>query len=428
MIGGSVTIVPARWVRGRLRVPGDKSISHRYAMLAGIARGATTIDGLAPGADVAATLACLEALGVGVARNGGAAIRVTGRPGLMPPATALYAANSGTTMRLLAGLLAGCPFPATITGDASLSRRPMGRVAEPLAAMGARVTTSGGRPPLQIAGGGLHGIRWRPPVASAQIKSAILFAGLAADGRTTVDEPAPTRDHTERALPLFGLRSDTDGWSVSVEGGQRAEAPASALSVPGDASSAAVWAAAAAALPGSAVSIDGVGLNPRRLGFVNVIRRLGATVSVEPAGESGGEPVGTLSVAHGERRAVVIEPAEVPDLIDELPVLAAAAALGAGLEVSGAAELRVKESDRIAALVAGLRALGVNADERPDGFVVAGGRRPAGGTVDASGDHRLVMAFTLVGLGASGPTTITGADVVTVSYPGFTEQLERLRT
>ncbi len=428
MIRGSLTITPARSVRGRIRVPGDKSISHRYALLAGIARGVTTIDGLSPGADVAATLACLEALGAGVARDGSALVQVRGRPGLARPPAALYAANSGTTMRLLAGVLAGCAFPATITGDESLSRRPMGRVAEPLGAMGARIATSGGCPPIQITGGGLHGIRWQPPVASAQIKSAILFAGLAAAGRTTVDEPTPTRDHTERAFPLFGLRVDVDGPSVSVAGGQQAEAPASTLAVPGDPSSAAVWAAAAAALPGSVVSLDGVGLNSRRLGFVDVLRRMGASVSIEPTGEAGGEPVGTLQVAHGDRRAVVIVPAEVPGLIDELPILAAAAALGGGLEVSGAAELRVKESDRIAALVAGLRALGVEADERPDGFVVAGGRAPAGGAADASGDHRLVMAFALVALGASLPTTITGADVVGVSYPGFARQMERLRS
>ena len=428
--GGTLRVEPASSVRGRVRVPGDKSISHRYAMLGAIARGDTTVTGLSPGADVAATLACLGALGVAVEALDYGSVRIAGRGrgALRPPPGPLDAANSGTTLRLLAGLLAGCPFPVTLTGDASLRRRPMQRVVDPLRAMGAAVSSDDGCPPITITGGRLHGIRWRSPVASAQVKSAILLAGLCAEGRTEVVEPAPTRDHTERAFPLFGLHADTRGLVVGVEGGQHAAAPTAVLNVPGDPSSAAVWAAAAAALPGSDVRIEEVCLNPRRLGFAGALERMGARITTDIQSEAAGEPRGWLHVSHGDPRPTVIDPQEVPDLIDELPVLAAVASLGGRLEVSGAGELRVKESDRISALVAGLRALGVDAEERPDGFVVRGTHRPVGGVVDAAGDHRLVMAFAIVGLGASGPTTITGADAVTVSYPGFDRQLGALRT
>jgi 3-phosphoshikimate 1-carboxyvinyltransferase len=427
--GGVLSVTPGRPIRGRLRVPGDKSISHRYALLAALARGRTSVAGLSPGADVAATLRCLSALGVTVEPADHGSVRITGRDrtAFDAPREPLDAGNSGTTLRLLAGVLAGCPFTAILAGDASLTRRPMRRVIDPLAAMGARITSDDGRPPLSITGGSLRSIRWASPVASAQVKSAILLAALAAAGRTEVTEPAPTRDHTERAFPLFGLRADTAGMTVSVEGGQSPVAPTATLDVPGDPSSAAVWVAAAAAIPGSAVTIDDVCLNPRRLGFARALERMGARVTVAAGDDVNGEPRGSIHVEHGPAREAVVPPSEVPDLIDELPVLAAAAALGGGLSVSGAGELRVKESDRITALVRGLRALGVRADERPDGFEVPGGQRPAGGVADSCGDHRLVMAFAIVGLGAAGPTTIRGADVVAVSYPGFDRQLDALR-
>ncbi len=302
----------------------------------------------------------------------------------------------------------------------------MRRVIEPLTAMGARIRSRDGCAPLVVAGGHLQAVTWTPAVPSAQVKSAILLAGLFAQGTTVVHEPAPTRDHTERAFELFGLATDRDGSSVSVAGGQQARAPEARLRVPGDPSAAAVWAAAASAIPGSEVRIRGVGLNPLRTGFLEILTRMGAAVGVEGLHESGGEPVGDLHVAYGGRRPTVIIPAEVPGVIDELPVLAASAALGGGLEVSGAAELRVKESDRITALVAGLRALGVTAEERDDGFVIDGTPSPTGGTADAVGDHRLVMAFALVALGASGPSVIKGADSVTVSYPGFERDLAAL--
>jgi len=423
-----LSLSPARQVRGTPRIPGDKSISHRYVMLGALARGVTEIAQLAPGADVAATVACLRAIGVSIAQTGPDAVRVEGRggAGFRDPAGPLDAMNSGTTMRLLAGLLAGFPIRVTLIGDPSLSRRPMGRVIEPLAAMGARIGSDQGRPPLRIEGGALAPIVWSPTVASAQVKSAILLAGLRASGVTTVHEPLPTRDHTERAFPTFGLAVHVDGASVSVTGGQVGTAPSRPLTVPGDPSSAAVWAAAAAGLPGSDLRLEGLCLNPRRLGFVRALTRMGAVVTLEPDGTDAGEPVGSLRVAHGSHAEILIAPEDVPDLIDELPVLAARAALGGGLEVRGAGELRVKESDRITALVTGLRALGVEADERPDGFVVRGGSPPSGGRVHAAGDHRLVMAFAIVALGATGPTFIDGAEAVAVSYPGFERDLASL--
>jgi 3-phosphoshikimate 1-carboxyvinyltransferase len=423
-----LTVAPARAVRGALAVPGDKSISHRYVLLGALADGLTDASGLAPGADVTATMACLRALGVRIETPGPGRVRIAGRgrAAFAPPAAPLDAANSGTTMRLLAGILAGCPFETTLTGDASLSRRPMRRVIDPLTAMGARITAADGCPPLTIRGGALRAIAWRSPVASAQVKSCVLLAGLAADGRTSVHEPQRTRDHTERALPVFGGRVDVNELTVAIDGGQTLVAPAAALEVPGDPSSAAVWAAAAAALPGSDVRIDGVGLNPLRLGFVAALERLGARIDIATESVRAGEPVGSIRVRHDSHGRTAIAADDVPGVIDELPVLAARAALGGGLEVSGASELRVKESDRIHALVAGLRRLGVDAVERPDGFVIDGRAQPAGGEVDAAGDHRLVMAFALVGLGARGPTTIRGADVVAVSYPAFAADLARL--
>ena len=397
-------------------------------MLGAIAHGVTEIAQLAPGRDVAATVACLRALGAAIETTGPGAVRITGRGGsdFRTPATALDAMNSGTTMRLLSGVLAGYPVRARLVGDASLSRRPMKRVIDPLAAMGATIASDDGRPPLDIQGGSLDAITWEPPVPSAQVKSAILLAGLRARGVTTVREVAPTRDHTERAFPVFGLAATVEGTRCSVAGGQRAAAPAEPLSVAGDPSSAAVWAAAAAAFPGSDVRLEGLCLNPFRLGFAAALMRMGASVEMLTECVLGGEPVGTMRVRHEGHEATVIEPHEVPGLIDELPVLAARAALGGALEVRGAGELRVKESDRITALVTGLRALGVDATEQPDGFVVRGDRQPTGGTADAAGDHRLVMAFTIVALGSAERSVIHGADAVAVSYPAFDRDLARL--
>jgi 3-phosphoshikimate 1-carboxyvinyltransferase len=423
-----LTLFPASRFGGRLAVPGDKSISHRYVLLGSLAEGTTLVSGLAPGADVASSVACMQALGAAITRTGPDALQIKGRGRvrLAPADGDLNCNNSGTTMRLLAGVVASHPFRSRLIGDASLSRRPMRRVIEPLAAMGAEISARDGRAPLEIIGGNLQGIDWTPQVASAQIKSAILLAGLAASGTTTVREPMPTRDHTERAFDLFGIKHQSRPGVSSLQGGQLPVAPAIPLRVPGDPSSAAVWAAIAASHPGWAIEIEGVCLNPLRLGFVHALSKMGAEVRITETARVGGEAVGLLRVAYGSPKAVVIDPPSVPSLIDELPVLAAAAALGAGLRVSGASELRVKESDRIAALADGFRRLGIQVTEKPDGFDVDGGQRATGGVVDAHLDHRLVLAFTVLALSATGPTTITGANAVSVSYPGFHADLMRL--
>ena len=331
-------------------------------------------------------------------------------------------------MRLLAGLLASQTFTTTLVGDVSLSGRPMRRVIAPLVAMGTQIDAAeGGRPPLRIAGGVLTGITHTPEVPSAQIKSAVLLAGLRASGSTVVVEPSPTRDHTERALAAFGARvNDMVPGRIGVTGGARLTGGLR-LRVPGDPSATAFLAVAAAGLDGSAIDIDEVGLNPTRTALFDVLRRAGASVTTTPTDMWHGEPVGRVRIAPGDHRDVVITPAEVPLLIDELPALAALATFGGSIEVRGAAELRVKESDRITALIEGLSAMGADAEEFPDGFAVRGSRRLTGGAVDARHDHRLAMSFAVAALGADGPTEITGAEVAAVSFPGFFETLDRLR-
>ena len=424
----TLRIEPARRIAGSVRVPGDKSVSHRYLMLGAIARGTTRLLRLAPGADVRSTRDCLRALGVEISQTAALELAIDGRgwAGLRQPTEPLDCGNSGTTIRLLTGLLAGRPIDSQLTGDDSLRRRPMRRVIDPLAAMGARIASGDGCAPLSITGTTLSAAALLTGVASAQVKSAIMLAALSAHGETTVEEPLPTRDHTEFAFPLFGLRADLRGLVVRIPGEQEATAPDDPLTVPGDPSSAAVWAAAASALPGSDVFIDDVLLNPRRLGFVRALQALGAVVEVIETDRRGSERVGRMRVTHAGHGDCRLEAADVPDLIDELPVLAARAALGGSLEVRGAGELRVKESDRIRAIVDRLRALGADAEERADGFMVTGGRPLAGGVAHAGGDHRMVMAFAIAGLGARGATLIQGADVVSVSYPDFARDLHAL--
>jgi len=425
----AATVAPARRLRGRLRVPGDKSIAHRYAILGALAEGRTTLAHFAPGADCRSTLACLRALGVDVEDTADGRVTLLGRGfgRLRSPSAPLDAGNSGTTMRLVAGVAAGHPFTTTMVGDASLSRRPMRRVIAPLGRMGARIDAVDGHAPLTIHGAALRAIAHDPETPSAQVKSAVLLAGLHAEGVTRVKEPAPTRDHTERALIAFGGEVTVDGLTVSVPGGQRLTGRS--LDVPGDFSSAAFWLAAAAALPGSRIEIEDVGLNPTRTALLRVLERFGARVAVEVAGDDANEPRGTVIVEGDRTGAVEIGPDEVPLLIDELPAIAALAAHGGRVDVRGAGELRVKESDRIAVLVAGLRALGIEADERPDGYSIGGaahGSRPTGGVANAGGDHRMAMAFAIAALAAERPSTIEGADAVVISYPGFFETLERL--
>jgi len=432
-VADRVAVSPALRVAGVLRVPGDKSISHRYALLAAIADGQSTIANYAPGADCASTLACVAGLGAMVSRTPARAgdepplVTIDGRGlrGLRAAPGPLDCGNSGSTMRMLAGVVAAHPFLSTLIGDASLSRRPMRRIIGPLTQMGAAVTAGpGDRPPVIIRGGDLAGIQFSPETPSAQVKSAVLLAGLQASGETVVTEPASTRDHTERALAAFGATVQIAGRRIHLRGGQRLTGRE--LTVPGDISSAAFMAVAAAALPGSDVTITHVGLNPSRAALLDVLRRFGAEVETIVEAQWNGEPVGRLRVRHGVMRDLVIEPDEVPEVIDELPVLATLGAFGGSVTVSGAGELRVKESDRIAELVAGLRAMGADADERPDGFQVRRGAPLTGGTVHARHDHRLAMAFAIAALGATGPTHIEGADVVAVSYPAFFEDLDRL--
>jgi len=418
---------PAARASGRIRVPGDKSISHRYALLGALADGPTRIENYSPGADCAATLECLRGLGVEV-RQTGATVDIRGRGvrGLGAPAAELHAANSGTTLRLLAGVVAAHPFQTRIGGDASLSRRPMRRVILPLTEMGARIDSVDGRPPLTVHGAELIGIDYRPDVPSAQVKSAVLLAGLQAAGQTSVIEPTPTRDHTERALTAFGATVTIAEDRVTIAGGQRLRG--CSIEVPGDISGAAFWTALAAGIPGSTIEIERIGLNPSRTALLDILRRAGVEVDARSDDEVNGEPVGTLRISAANAHTFNIDPAEVPAVIDEIPAFAALGTLlpeGHTMEVRGASELRVKESDRISRLAEGLRILGAAVEEYPDGFRIEA-RPLRGGTVDSAGDHRLAMAFAIAATGASGATTITGASAVDVSYPGFFDELQRL--
>ena len=399
-------------------------------MLASLADGVSHLDGYLAGEDCLATLACLEGWGVAVTRSAsprGVSVRIEGRGlgGWRTPSGPLDCANSGTSMRLLSGLAAAHPFRSVLTGDASLSRRPMRRVMEPLTRMGATIAATDGRPPLIIDGARLHAIEHVPDVPSAQVKSAVLLAGLHAEGTTSVREPAPTRDHTERALEAFGARVDRDGLTVSVGGGQRLRAIDAVI--PGDISSSVFWLVLAAGTPGSDLTIEDVGLNPTRSAVLDVLGRAGARIETSVEDDRAGEPIGTIRVRSEQPRSFEVSPADVPLMIDEIPALAALAAMqrDVTMTVRGASELRVKESDRIAMLARGFRAIGVAVEEYEDGFAIRGGP-PSGGTADAVGDHRLAMAFAIAGTAARAPVSIAGAESVAVSYPGFFTELERL--
>ena len=420
-----LVISPAGRLRGRVRVPGDKSISHRAALIGALARGDTVIHDFLHADDCLHTVSCLRALGVGIEDEGSRLIVRGMGPRWRAPMTPLDAGNSGTTMRLLAGILAGQPFQTELTGDASLRTRPMDRIVEPLSRMGARIVASGdGRfPPLRITGGSLRGITYTLPVASAQVKSAVLLAGLLAEGPTTVVEPTPTRDHTERMLAAFGAPIRRDGDRVSVTA---AALRGNEVRVCGDISSAAFLLAAAAAMPGSELTVEHVGLNPTRTGFLDVLRALGAEVDVRQTGEDSGEPVGAVTVRGQRLRGVRVGGSLIPRVIDELPVLCVIATAAEGETViSDAAELRVKESDRIAVIARGLRALGGEVEERPDGLTVYGSRL-RGGRVGSAGDHRIAMAFAVAGLLAGGPVTVEGAESIKVSFPEFGRVLQEV--
>jgi 3-phosphoshikimate 1-carboxyvinyltransferase len=420
-------VQPGGKLTGRIRVPGDKSISHRSVMLGSLAAGTTRVTGLLEGEDVLSTLDAFRAMGVPAEgpNSGKLVIHGVGLHGLKAPERALDMGNSGTAMRLMAGILAGQAFDSELVGDASLSKRPMKRVSDPLGAMGAVVATAAvGRPPLRIAGGRkLHGIDYQMPVASAQVKSCLLFAGLYADGETSVTEPAPTRDHTERMLRGFGYAVKTRDARVSLQGGGRLKA--CDIDVPADISSATFFLIGASIAPGSDIVLEHVGVNPTRIGAINILKLMGANLELLNPREAGGEPVADIRVRAANLRGIRIPEDQVPLAIDEFPALFIAAACAQGETVlTGAHELRVKESDRIAVMAQGLKHLGIAVRETPDGIVIQGGRLQ-GGEIDSHGDHRIAMSFAVAALAASGPITVRDCKNVDTSFPGFVELAAR---
>ncbi|HBX24328.1 MAG TPA: 3-phosphoshikimate 1-carboxyvinyltransferase [Desulfotomaculum sp.] len=420
-----VTILPTKELRGQVRVPGDKSISHRAVMLGALACGETEIDHFLFGADCLSTIEIIRALGVQVfTEKNRVVVRSGGMDALLEPENMLDAGNSGTTMRLMAGVLSGCPFFSVLTGDNSLRQRPMGRVIKPLTAMGARITARKGNSlaPLAIQGGKLQAMEYCSPVASAQVKSAVMLAGLFTAGVTTVIEPARSRDHTERMLKYFGARVEVDGQRVSIWG--RPNLTGKKITIPGDISSAMFFIAAGITVPGAKLDILNVGINPTRTGALAILKDMGADITLHNRREVNGEPVADLKVRGSQLKGTVIGGEIIPKLIDEIPVLAVVAALAEGeTVVRDAAELRHKESDRITAVVRLLGALGADVSESPDGFVVRGGRQLKGAPCDSFGDHRMAMAAAVAGLSAHGSTTINGAECVDVSFPDFFDTL-----
>ncbi len=417
------TITPARAIRGTLTVPGDKSISHRALMLAAIAQGESRISGLATGADVQSTKACLQQLGVEMesSRN---TLLVKGRgiAALRAPAQPLDAGNSGTTMRLLSGILATRPFASTLVGDASLARRPMRRIIAPLELMGAKIFASAqGTAPLTIHGGALHGITYAMPVASAQVKSCVLFAGLDAEGETIVIEPAPTRDHSERTLTAMGAKLRSEGNRIVM---QRSTLHGMNLSIPGDFSSAAFLIAATLLLSNSETLLCNVNVNPTRIALLEVLQQMGATIARENLRGKDFEPVADLRVQAQRLQGVRVSENLIPRLIDEIPILAVLATQAEGETIiTGAQELRVKESDRLTALATNLRALGAQCEELPDGLIIRGPTRLRGAELDSFHDHRIALAFAIAGLCADAPSTIHHAECADISFPGFFELL-----
>jgi 3-phosphoshikimate 1-carboxyvinyltransferase len=419
--GDDYLVQPSRQVAGRIRVPGDKSISHRSLMLGGIAQGRTEVTGFLDSADCLATLAALRAMGVSISRHGDHELTVegAGRGGLGAPPGVLDMGNAGTAIRLFMGLLCGQQFESVLTGDASLQRRPMERVAKPLRLMGARIGTTDGKPPVHIHPAvRLQAIDYELPVASAQVKSAILLAALNAEGTTRLREPAPTRDHTERMLRGFGVEVGTGDGRVSLAGGQ--QLTGTRIAVPGDFSSAAFFLVAGCLAGAEGFVIENVGVNPTRTGLLDILRLMGADIRVHPRPQAGGEPVADLELRASQLRGIRVPEELVPLSIDEFPVLfiAAAAAQGETL-VTGAAELRVKESDRLAVMAEGLGRLGITQQLLPDGIRIAGGQRFRGGAVDSHDDHRVAMAFTIASLVADGAIRVREVANVGTSFPGF---------
>ncbi len=428
MTAATLTSRPAGALAGRVRAPGDKSISHRALILGAMARGETRIEGLLEGDDVLRTVQAMRAFGAEVVQVGRGSWRVKGSGGLSEPADVLDFGNSGTGARLSMGAAAGFPLTAVFTGDESLRRRPMGRITGPLGQMGAiHVGREGGRLPLTIRGGGLKRISYRLPMASAQVKSAVLLAGLGAEGGVEVIEPEPTRDHTERMLAAFGaelgIHQGPDGRVIDLPGGQTLRG--ARIPVPGDPSSAAFPLVAALITPGSQVTVENVLLNPLRAGLFETLREMGADLEVENLREEGGEPVGDVTARSSELEGVDVPPGRAPAMIDEYPILAVAAAFARGRTLMrGLGELRVKESDRVALTVAGLEASGVMVEEEPEGMIVTGvggGNHPVrgGALIETHGDHRVAMAHLVLGLAAEAPISVDEPEMIATSFPGF---------
>lgn len=421
-------------IRTTITVPGDKSMSHRSAMFASLAEGRSVITGFLEAEDCLSTVGAMRGLGAQIEHTGKGTFVIDGTGArLSQPSSDVDCGNSGTTMRLLSGIIASHPIRARMTGDASLSKRPMGRVIKPLAEMGARFTAEGGegRPPLVVEGGDLKPLSYEMPVASAQVKSAILLAGLSAKGETSVTEPAACRDHTERMLQEFGVTldlglADANGRRrIAIKGPQKLRARD--FAVPGDISSAAFWLIAGSAKEGSEITMHGVGLNPTRDGIITVLRRMGADITATPSDPKAAEPSGTIVVKGSKLNGTVIAGAEIPNVIDELPVLAVAAALASGKTIiRDAKELRVKETDRIAAVAGNLRAMGAKVTETEDGMEIEGGHPLHGARLQCFHDHRIAMAFAIAGLFASGETVIENVECVATSYPTFGATLEEI--
>ena len=424
-----ILVEPCWKLRGDVRVPGDKSISHRLALIASMADGDTRIFNFSRSADCHSTLECLTTLGVPVfvEAQDQVTIQGVGLRGFHSPSRDLDAGNSGSTFRMLSGLLAGHPFTSTLVGDASLTKRPMRRIMEPLSQMGARFEARDEQyPPLKIHGARLHGIQYSLPIPSAQVKTSILLAGLLAEGRTEVIETTATRNHTEIVLHRFGARVSIKGPAIRLEGGTGLHG--GDFLVPGDPSSAAFWIAAGLLVPNSELKLHKIGLNATRIRFLEIILSMGGELRFPDPGEANGEPMGDIVVRSSDLRGGIIDPADVPALIDEIPILAVLGARSLkGLAVRGAKELRFKESDRISAIVHNLRAMGAQVQEFEDGFEVKGRQSLQGATIDSFGDHRIAMAFSIAALVAESPSTIRGADCARISFPDFFKMLDALR-
>jgi 3-phosphoshikimate 1-carboxyvinyltransferase len=428
----NVVVRPARTIRGSVELPGDKSISHRYGMLAGIAEGPSRIENYSTGADCASTLCCMRALGVMWERksDGQNVIEVQGKGlSLDAPKAPLDCGNSGSTMRMLSGIVAGQSFTSEMVGDESLSRRPMERVIKPLSQMGAKIESHQGKPPLRITGGRLKSIDYKMPVASAQVKSCLLFAGLFSHGETRVEESVRTRDHGEVALRAFGVQLQRNhlaaGSEVRIRGGQRLHGIEAR--VPGDLSSAAFFLCAAALFPGSQLTLPNLLMNPTRARLLDILMHMGLSISVTQLDEIHGEMVGSLQIEGAKLKGATIAGADSAALIDEIPVLAAIAPFSQqGIEVRDARELRVKESDRITSIVTNLRKMGAEVEEREDGLKIPGSQTLRGAELNSFGDHRIAMAFAVAALRTEGETQIQGAESASISYPAFFETLEEL--